>query len=219
MTETDVRRPKGHTVPAFLAGPFVRKTWAATLDSLLSLPIGIVSFSYVVVMMAFGVGTAITPLGLPVIAAAVAGARGWGRMERTRAVALLGVRIPAPRPMSLPGPGFFGWLKAASTDGPGWRGLLYLFLLLPLGIASFVLAVTFWALAFGYLTYPLWYIFLPDGIPMWQPYDPLDTFGKSFIVAGAGLVLSFLAPWVVRGCAAVRRAMARGLLGRIGEER
>lgn len=151
-------------MPAFLAEPFVRKTWAATLDSLFSLPIGIVSFSYVVVMMAFGIGTAITLLGLPVIAAAVAGARGWGRMERTRAVALLGVRIPAPRPMSFPGPRLFGWLKAALTDGPGWRGLLYLFLLLP-------------------------------------------------------LVLSFLAPWVVRGCAAVRGAMARGLLRRIGEER
>lgn len=81
-------------MPAFLAGPFVRKTWAASLDSLLSLPIGIVSFSYVVVMTAIGVGTAITPLGLPVIAAAVAGARGWGRMERTRAATLLDARIP-----------------------------------------------------------------------------------------------------------------------------
>lgn len=61
---------------------------------MLSLPICIGNFTYVVVMMLFGIGAIITPLGLPVIAAAVAGARGWGRMERTRATTLLDARIP-----------------------------------------------------------------------------------------------------------------------------
>lgn len=219
MTEPDVRRPDTHGPPAFVAAPFARKTWTATLDSLLSLPIGVASFSYTVVLVAFGIGTAITPLGLPVLAAAVAGARGWGRMERVRAATLLDVRIPSPPPMSRPGRGFFGWLTAALTDVAGWRGLLYLFLLLPLGIVSVVLTVTCWVVAFGHLSYPLWHTSLPDGISMWHPYDPFDTLGESFIVAGVGLVLVFLAPWVGRGCGAVRRGMARGLLGRIGEER
>lgn len=104
------------------------------------------------------------------------------------------------------------------TDGPGWRGVMHSCLLFPLGLVSFILTVTFWAVRVRGLTYPVWYILLPDGIPIWQPYDPLDTLGESFIVAGVGLVLVFVTPWVVRGCAAVRRVMARGLLGRIGEE-
>lgn len=203
--------PHSHvTTP--LRSPFDRRTWTRTLDALLDLPIGAAGFAYVAVLLSFGLGTAITVLGFPVLAATVIGGRGWAAAERARAFVLLGERTPEP-----PGApclsGNLGWIKTGLTDAPGWRALLYLVLLLPFGMLSFSLTVSLWAVTLGTLSYPLWYFHLPPGgVPeLWEDAY-LDTFGESLLMTAFGVAMLFLVPPLFRGISDIRRALVRGLL-------
>ena len=93
---------------------------------------------------------------------------------------------------------------------------------LPLGIASFVVAVTCYAYGLGALTYGIWQRWLPcntddrgvchRGAQLWNDYY-IDTAGRIVLFALVGLVLTLVAPWAVRGVVAIDRAAMQALLG------
>jgi hypothetical protein len=199
---------------SLLTAPFERRTWAETLHLVLDLPLGVFTFSFFVTMLSTGVGTAITVVGLPLIAATVLAGRGIAAMERGRARALLGVSIgPPPAARTRQGQGFVAWLRAGMADRTGWLAILYGVLLLPVGVIGFSLAVAFWSSALGGITYPIWYRWLPmndghRGAQMWPHFYPSEHLATTF---GIGLALLFIAPWIVRGLAYLPRALV-GLL-------
>lgn len=204
------------STPAILTG----RTWRETLHLILDLPLGVLSFSYVVSLLCFGLGTAMTFLGLPILVACVGGARGFATMERARARALLGEDVPAPTAVAPPRPGFVGWIRGMLGNGANWRAALYAFLLLPMGVLGFTLAVTLWSVGVSAALYPLYQWVFPTYVG-WPGYRLWENDGHSHYVSTwpeiaatcvAGIVLILLATQVVRGLAAVRRAMARGLL-------
>jgi Putative sensor len=203
---------------SLLTAPFERRTWAETLYLVLDLPLGVFTFTYFVTMLATGAGTAVTLLGLPMLAAAVLSGRGIAAMERGRARALLGVDIgPPPAARWRQGQGFAAWLRAGMTDATGWRAVLYGVLLLPVGVLGFGLVVAFWSAALGGITYPVWYRWLPmnhghRGAQMWPHYYPSEHLAATF---GMGLALVFITPWIVRGLAYLPRALV-GLLRPVG---
>ena len=206
--------------PGFLAAPFAGRTWGEALQGVLNLPVGIVTFVYTVTLLSFGVGTVITFLGLPVLAATLAGCRGFAGMERARAAALLGLRVPAPAPPRLRRPGLNGWIGATLKAGAGWRAALYSVLMLPLGIITFTATVVLWSVSITCASYPLWQWVLPTYAhqPGVELYDNNGhTFYLSSVpeiagVCGLGIVMLFLTPQVLHGLANVQRAMVRGLL-------
>ncbi|GAA3057127.1 hypothetical protein GCM10020000_44600 [Streptomyces olivoverticillatus] len=109
---------------------------------LLNLPEGILGFLYVSVWLYAGVLTAVTVVGLPLLAVGLTGSRWVGWQERRRARALLGVRIDEPSPLSRArahgdGHRFFGWLWPALKDPVAWRSTLYSFIRLPWGVLTF----------------------------------------------------------------------------------
>ncbi|SEL04531.1 sensor domain-containing protein, partial [Streptacidiphilus jiangxiensis] len=202
--------------PAILSA----RTWRATLHLVLDLPLGVLSFSYVVALFSFGVGSVLTFVGLPVLVACVAGARAFGTMERARTRALLGEDIPAPAPVTPSRPGFIGWIRGMLSDGANWRAALYAFLLLPMGVLGFTLAVTLWSVGLSATLYPLYHWVFPTYVG-WPGYRLWENNGHSHYISTlpeiaatcvAGIVLVLLATQVVKGLAAVRGAMARGLL-------
>lgn len=67
---------------------------------------------------------------------------------------------PLPRERTLLAP-----LFAPIRDGSAWRAMLYFALMLPVGIVTFAVAVTWWATALGLLTLPAWAWALPHGGP------------------------------------------------------
>ncbi|QMU72802.1 sensor domain-containing protein [Streptacidiphilus sp. P02-A3a] len=208
--------------PGFLAAPFAARSWRETLQGVLNLPVGIVAFCSTVTTISFGLGTVVTVLGLPVLAAVLTGCRGFAAMERSRAAALLGLRVPAPAPPHRRRPGVAGWIRAALSDAPSWRAALYNLLLLPLGIASFTAAVVLWSVAITCASYPLWQWVFPTfvhqpGVQLYEYHGHTHYLSSVPEIAGAcalGLVLLFVAPQVLRGLANVQRAMVRGLLSR-----
>ncbi|GFH36215.1 sensor histidine kinase [Streptomyces pacificus] len=115
-----------------------RCTWKEIAHLLLDLPVALAGFVYTSTMLAVGAGLSVTVVGLPLLAGGLAGARLFGRGERARARALLGVRVDEPsRLPRTPGTGFLGRLWNRLKDPVGWRTVLYAFVRLPWAVLSF----------------------------------------------------------------------------------
>ncbi|MFK0000278.1 sensor histidine kinase [Streptomyces werraensis] len=210
-----------HLMPAALRAPVEGRAWRELAYVLLSLPMSILMFTYAVTMVSLGAGLLVTFLGVPVLAAALAGCRGIGSVERARARGLLGLDVGEPEPLRLKRQGFMGWVGAVLKSGTSWRALLYSVLQLPWAVLSFTVTVTVWSLGWSLLTYPLWFWVLPtyagqDGIQLYgdeQRAIYLDNPFEIAVTAGVGLLFTLATPWIVRALTTVDRVMVHGLLG------
>ncbi|WP_405605732.1 sensor domain-containing protein [Streptomyces sp. NBC_01410] len=211
-----------HFLPAALRAPLEGRTWREFGYLLLSLPISIVFFTFAVTGVSLGAGLLITFLGIPVLAAGLAGCRGLGAMERARARALLGLEVGNPDPIRARKGGLMSWVGAVLKSGASWRHLLYALLHFPWAIFAFVVSVTFWVNAWALLTYPLWHWTFPryldrPGISLYGDSDGnqlyIDTPFEIGSAAAVGLVLVLVTPWVIRALVSFDRVMVTGLLG------
>ncbi|GAA1881640.1 sensor histidine kinase [Streptantibioticus ferralitis] len=210
-----------HRVPAALRAPVAGRTWREFLYLILNLPMGIIGFVYAVTMLSCGAGLLITFLGVPVLAAMLAGCRGLGRIERGRARALLRMDVAEPEPIRQRGSGLMAWVGGLFRSGTSWRHVLYAFLLFPWGVFTFVVAVVLWTYGWAALTYPLWQWVFPayvhrPGLQVFSNGDYslyLDGPFKITLTVLVGLLLVLATPWVIRGLAGVDRLMVGGLLG------
>ncbi|MEU5113007.1 sensor domain-containing protein [Streptomyces longwoodensis] len=214
-------RERGHLLPAGLRAPFEGRSWREFAYVLTSLPISIVLFTYAVTMVALGAGLLVTFLGVPVLAAALAGCRGFGTLERARARGLLRLEVAEPEPLRPRGRGMFAWMGAVLKSGTSWRHLLYAVLQLPWSTFSFVVAVNFWVYGWALLTYPLWFWVFPlyggqGGLQLYgdeQHSVYLDNPFEIAVTAAVGLLFTLATPWIVRALTTVDRLMVHGLLG------
>ena len=197
-----------------LFAPLVRaRTWSDTLHLLLDLPFGILWFTIVVTGLSLGVGLVFLALiGLFVLAATVFAGRLIGIVERARAATLLGLHVPPPPARQRP-EGTWPKMRSFLTDPPGWKGVGYGALLLPVGIINFTVAVTMWAVAAGGTTYPLWGWAIPQ--TDWQDRVVHGWLKTGYISATfvIGVLALIATPHVVRGLAAMDRGLIKGLLG------
>ncbi|WP_175407664.1 sensor histidine kinase [Streptomyces sp. TRM64462] len=116
--------------------------WKEIVHLLANLPAAIAGFVYATVTVAAGAGLSVTVIGLPLLAAGLAGARVLGRMERARARALTGVRVEEPSRLPHgPGSGLPARVWAALIDPVAWRTVLFAFIRLPWGVLTFTVAV------------------------------------------------------------------------------
>ncbi|MBX5470479.1 MAG: sensor domain-containing protein [Thermoleophilaceae bacterium] len=102
-----------------MRAPLELRTWRASLYLLLSFPLGLTGFVVLVTGFSLGLGLLITLIGIPVLLATFAVARGLAMLDRRRAAVFTGERIPDPYPR---GPAA-AWSSAAgpgsSTPPPG----------------------------------------------------------------------------------------------------
>ncbi|MFI6205497.1 sensor histidine kinase [Streptomyces sp. NPDC051041] len=212
------RRPR---LPAGLRAPFEARSRRELGYVLLGLPVGTLLFSYAVTMVSLGAGLLVTFLGIPVLAAALAGCRGFGAMERARARGLLGLDVADPEPLRPAKRGVAAWTGAVLRDGASWRALLYALVRFPWAVLSFGVAVTVWTWGWAMLTYPLWFWVFP----MYVGQDGLQVYGDGThrihldnpfeitVTALVGLLFALAAPWIVRALTTVDRMLVHGLLG------
>ncbi|MFZ3568795.1 sensor histidine kinase [Streptomyces sp. BH097] len=216
------RPPRGlNRLPAGLRAPIEGRTWREFGYLMLSLPLSIIGFVWAVTMTSLGVGLLITFIGVPVLAAALAGARGLGALERVRARGLLGVEVGTPEPLRPRTGGPMGWIGATLKSGVSWRHLLYGVLHMPWAVFGFAVGLSFWATGWTMLTYPLWRWVFPtyvgqDGIQLYGDSGHavyLDNPFEIAVTAGLGLLVTLATPWVIRALTTVDRLMVVGLLG------
>ncbi|MEU6677191.1 sensor domain-containing protein [Streptomyces sp. NPDC046925] len=218
-------RPAG-SPPGFWRAPFAAATYREIGYTVTSLPVAVVGFTFAVTMFALGVSLFVTVLGLPVLAAALAGARGFGAAERGRARSQLGLDVAGPAAVDKPrDAGAWAGMRARLSDGAGWRALLFQFVMFPSRVVSFVLSVTFlvtgWVVALlpayswvfpRYLDWPGYRLFdYTSGGEHHAFYleSPVQIAGASLV----GLVIVFLTPKLVRALTNIDRAAVRSLLG------
>ncbi|MGV4890930.1 sensor histidine kinase [Streptomyces sp. NWU49] len=221
--DTGPGRPgeRRHRLPAALRAPVEGRTWRELGHVLLSLPISVLLFTYAVTMVSLGAGLLVTFLGVPVLAAALAGCRGFGAVERARARGLLGLEVDEPEPLRMKRQGFMAWIGAVLKSGSSWRSLLYAVLQLPWAVFSFAVVVTVWSVGWSLLTYPLWFWVFPvytgqGGIQLYgdeQHRIYLDNPFEITVTALVGLLFTIATPWIVRALTTVDRVMVHGLLG------
>ncbi|MFJ1576256.1 MULTISPECIES: sensor histidine kinase [unclassified Streptomyces] len=211
-----------HFFPPALRAPFEGRAWREFGYLLLSLPISAVLFGYAMATIVLGAGLLITFLGVPVLAVGLAGCRGFGMLERTRARGLLGLDVPDPAPARGAKSGLMSWVGAVLKSGVSWRHLLYAILHFPWALFAFVVSVTFWAVGWGLFSYPLWHgVFAghldQSGIAIYS-----DSTGEGFFLDSpveiaatsvVGLVLVLFSPWLIRALTTVDRLLVTGLLG------
>ncbi|MFF0461241.1 sensor histidine kinase [Streptomyces mexicanus] len=211
-----------HRLPAGLRAPFEARSWRELGYVLLGLPISVVLFSYAVTMVSLGAGLLVTFLGIPVLAAALAGCRAFGMLERARARGLLGLEVAEPEPLRpRTGSGPLAWTQAVLKSGASWRALLYAVLQFPWAVFSFCVALTFWSTGWSLLTYPLWFWVFP----MWAGQGGIQLYGDEHhriyldnpfeitVTALVGLLFTLATPWIVRALTTVDRLLVHGLLG------
>jgi signal transduction histidine kinase len=189
------------------------RMWLETLHLLFDLPAGIAWFVFIVVGLSLGVGLIpLALIGLVILAATVYGGRLIGVVERNRARALLGLQVPPPAARLQP-EGTWAKLRSYMSDQPGWKGIGYGLLMLPVGIANFTVMVTMWSVALTGATFPLWAWAVRS-----QVADTYVITGwlKVGYVAGVfvvGVLLLMAIPPTVRALASMDRGLIKGMLG------
>ncbi|MFJ9478283.1 sensor histidine kinase [Streptomyces mirabilis] len=210
-----------HRLPTPLRAPIEARSWREFGYVMSGLPVGILMFTFAVTMFSLGMGLLITFLGIPVLAAALAGVRRFGALERARARGLLGIEVAAPEPLRVRKQGALAWMGAILKSGSAWRHLLYSVVQFPWSVFSFVVALNFWAYGWAMLTYPLWFWLFPvyGGQGGLQLYGDgmhriyLDNPFEITVTALLGLLITMATPWIVRALTMVDRVMVAGLLG------
>jgi hypothetical protein len=199
----------GEYAPGEFLGAIGRaQSYLNILYLLLSMPLGIFYFVFLVVGLSLGIPLLILWVGLPLLVLVLAGGRALANGERQLARWLLDAPIGSVETRS---PGLrhpWAAFKALVGEGETWGGLLFLFLKFPLGIFSFMLTVSLLAISTALILVPLAFQYVPVNVGTW----PITSADAALLCLAAGLILAVVSIYVLNGIAAVWRALARTLL-------
>jgi hypothetical protein len=178
----------------------------------MNLPVGIGAFVFVAVTLSVGLGTAIIWVGVAVLALSILAMRGLATLERLRVHAMLGTYIASPyRPLPERG----RWMTRIK-DPATWKDMAYLVLILPLGIAEFVIMVVSWSVSLYLTLLPLYWSWIPDDWeivmddhPLWQ----VDSWLGTLPFAGLGVLLLAVTIIITNALGTMHAVYARAMLG------
>lgn len=187
------------------------RSYGALFFLLLSLPIGILSFTWAVTGVSLSLGLSILVFGFLFFLFFISTVRAFALMECRMVEALLGERMPR-RPSAVPPRGkLVERVKFWIRDGRTWLTILYMVLRMPLGVLYFLVALVLLTIALSLLAAPLAQLLLD--LPMFHLfgnsfYLPLWAF-PLFWLAGAFdlLLLMHVSRLLGRGHARLAKAM------------
>jgi uncharacterized membrane protein len=186
----------------------------------LSLVTGCVYFTFAVTGLSLSLGLAILIIGLPVFLAFIGIARVLSLGECRLLEAVSGERMPR-RPVHPGAPdGVWARIGEMLRDARTWSTLVYFVLMLPLGIAYFVTAVTVLSLGLSFILLPI--VGIAQRAGWWVPWEGeghitfspawLDTPGGWVISVVFGVILSTTLMHLARGVVRVHARTAKALL-------
>jgi len=212
--EQAVQTPAGRGKLSSFVHPLIEgRTYVESSDLVLDLVFGVVWFTVFTTAIATGLGLLILLIGPPIITATFFLARAGAWFERRRVRLFLGTAIEEPVRRPRQGHGILQWLVAPLRDRTTWKELLYLWLVQPtLSILNFTATLVAWTVPLWAITLPIYAIAWPGAAPEVWSGRRLDSPLETLLTAAAGVVLLPLAPWIVRGLAALDAAVARALL-------
>ncbi len=202
-----------HPLAAFFGVLGSRRPYLATLYLMLAMPLGIVYFVFLAVGLTTGIGLTIVWVGLAILLAVLLLGLAFSALERQQAIWLLGGEVGPVwrgpyRELSIQ-----ARFKGLLTNPVTWKGLLFLLLKFPLGIASFVFTVVAFSVSLSLLAAPVLYRFedVELNLELWSLR--VDTLGEALVASVVGFVLLLLTLHAVNGLAWVWRRLSVALLG------
>ena len=191
-------------------------TWSELGYLLLGVPSTVLGWVVAVVVVVVAVVMSLTVVGAAVTPALLVLVRVAAGLERWRCAMVLS-RAPARpyRPAPLIGRAA---VRLRVGDPATWRDLAWLMLGAPVALACALVAVSWWALALGSASIPIWYRYLPGGqARLYESggvsHGVIDSVPTALPWAAAGLALLALAGWVTRILAGGQARLAAALLG------
>lgn len=190
------------------------QTYRNILYLLLSFPLGLVYFILVILGFSLGLGLSVLLVGFGILFGTIIALRSIAAFERTLANSLLGADIAAPNDVDTHGAGLLdtaiAYVRAAST----WRSLGFVLLKFWLGVASFVLLVTFLGTAIELAFLPIY----PDGalnvqVFGWKAADTFETSTQRLLAVPLGIALLVVGLPILNAFARVHASAAESLLG------
>jgi signal transduction histidine kinase len=189
---------------------------------LLGFPLAIAGFVVVITGLSLGAGLAVTVLGLPVLTGTLYAARIFADIERARMPAVL--RRPRVRPhyrSPRPGAGFWRRVFVPIADVQSWLDVVHGIVRFAVAVATFSVAVTWWAMAAAgslFWAYDWALPRDPDNYELHELLGLADTPGNRIAFYSAiGVFFLLTLPIVVRGCALLQAGLGRALLSGIGQ--
>ncbi|HEY3339001.1 MAG TPA: sensor domain-containing protein [Propionicimonas sp.] len=203
-----------------------RRAPGTTAYLLASFVVSMVALSVLSGVFFAGVGMVILVVGLPLMSGSLQMARGLGSAERAM-LAWTGLpEVPAPVwPRPAADAHWTSRALAPLRSAHHWSYLLHQLIINPVvSTVTFSLAITWWATTLGGLSYWFWHGFIPepdvdpwavwlrDRLPLLHGLTPDAAETTAYLVAG--ILFGITLPWVIRGLARLRHAIAAAMLGR-----
>ncbi len=191
------------------------QTYLNLLYALLAFPLGLFYFIFLVTGLSVGIGLIIIWVGLLILGLVMAAWWLFILFERQLATGLLRVELdPVETPNTRAAATTWKKLGAYLSNPVTWKGLLYLILKFPLGLAIFIALTVAASLTAYFLTAPLTYQFLHPEIWFWSDtLWQIDTLSDAMIAFVIGVPLLFLTLHLVNGIAWVSGWVVKALLG------
>jgi signal transduction histidine kinase len=187
--------------------------WQSLAWQALDIPFAVVVGVCVIVLVSLSAGLAITLIiAIPLVWFTFFVTAQFGRMERSRAAALLGVNIGSPHATFAPG-NWWSRLRQQVTSASRWREIGYLSLGLPIQALFGAVVLALWSAAFALIALPAYVTHLP-GRSADFGFLHLRLGPGAAVAALVGVViLLVLAPQATMLLATIERRVVRWLLG------
>jgi hypothetical protein len=157
-SETPARSPLLSVLARFFGVAIDGRSYLNVLYLWLAFPLGLAYFILLVTGFSVGIGLTILWIGLAILFLLMLAVWGLEGLERVLAIGLLGASVPA----RLPSAGEFGfraWVKAVFKSSALWKGLAFLFIKFPLGLAGWVVSVVSLSVSIALALAPVSYWF------------------------------------------------------------
>jgi hypothetical protein len=180
---------------------------------LLTFPLGVVYFVFLVTGVSLGASLAILWIGIPLLIGVLLLSRTFANLERRLTSNLLNINIAMPTSNNTQ-KGFWQHAKAVVLDALTWAEVFYLFSKFVLGIISFVTVITLLAVSLGLMATPFFWNQL--GIEAWNVGIPgiwtVDSFPKAVAVSLIGVMVGVASLHVTNGLAWIYGEYTKAIL-------
>ncbi len=188
------------------------RTYGALFYMLLSLATGIFYFTWAVTGLSLSAGLSVLIIGLPFIVLFFGSVRALSLLEGRIVEAMLGMRMPRRPVYPEQGATLMRRIGRMFTDVHTWTTLCYLWLMLPLGIVYFTLAVTLLSVSLAFIAAPLALLFDRGALYGWfvDGHVTMDWgFGPHTVGWGDALALCMIGIVLLFATLHLARALGR----------
>lgn len=209
--------------PGFFSILKERYTYYHMIYLLLTLPLGILYVSILLLGLILGIVLSVIWIGIPLLLAFVSIAKGFMSFERRMSGRLLHIYIEPDIP-SEPKDTIWGKLKDNLSEPTVYKGIAYLFLKLPLGILGFIIGTLFLFTVLIFFIIPVFYFFLTNKFAIQQAvysnvlFNPVTAMLVAIVFIILGVVVMVLSLHAINFISRTIGKFAAKMLGHKSED-